>query len=214
MTTFDMNIVPNAITIRSQDNTAVFNSPLIASAQTLDRGGQKWGINLTFTNLRDDNRAELMGIIMALRGRANRLRVNVHDNPKRGAYGGTPLVDGASETGSTMAVKGCSNNITNWIRRGDYFSVIVNSEHELKMCTADASSNGSGQIAALAFEPRLRDSPDDSAIITVDDGVIGFPRGIYILASSGQGWTSKPGKGSKLSDISMGLIEDVFATQS
>lgn len=214
MTIFDMNIVPNAVSIRSLDNTAVFNSPLIASAQTIDRGGLKWGMNLTFTNLQNDDRAELLGIILALRGRANRIRVNVHDNPKRGLYGGTPLIDGAAQTGSSVAVKGCSNNITNWIRRGDYFSVIVNGDHELKMCTEDADSNGSGLIAALKFEPRLRDSPADSAIITVDDGVIGFPRGIYILATSGQGWTSKPGKGSKLSDVSMGLVEDVFATQS
>lgn len=213
MTVFDMNIVPNAVTIRSQDNTALFSSPLIASAQTLDRGGQKWSMQLTFTNLRADNRGELLGIILALRGRANRLRINVHDNPKRGAYGGTPLADGASQTGSTLAVKGCSNNITNWIRRGDYFSVIVNGDHELKMCTEDASSNGSGQIAVLKFEPRLRAAPADSAIITVDDGVIGFPRGIYILASSGQGWTSKPGKASQLSDVSLGVLEDVFATQ-
>jgi hypothetical protein len=208
-----MNIVPNAVSIRSQDNTALFTSPLIASAQTLDRGGQKWSMQLTFTNLRTDNRAELLGIIVALRGRANRLRINVHDNPKRGLYGGTPLVDGASQTGSSINVKGCSNNITGWIKRGDYFSVIVNGDHELKMCTEDASSNGTGLITGLKFEPRLRAAPLNDAIITVDDGVIGFPRGIYLLAGSGQGWTTKPGKVSQLSDVSLGVVEDVFATQ-
>lgn len=208
-----MNIVPNAVTIRSQDNTAVFTSPLIASAQTLDRGGQKWSMQLTFTNLQLDNRAEILGIILALRGRANRLRINVHDNPKRGLYGGTPLVDGAGQTLSTLNLKGASINITNWIRRGDYFSVIVNGDHELKMCTEDASSDGTGLITGLKFEPRLRAAPLDDAVITVDDGVLGFPRGIYILSSSGQGWTSKPGKASQLSDVSLGVIEDVFATQ-
>ncbi len=208
-----MNIVPNATSIKSQDNTAVFTSPLIASAQTLDRGGQKWSMQLTFTNLRLDDRAEILGIIFALRGRENRLRINVHDNPKRGLYGGTPLVDGAGQTLSTLNVKGCSNNITNWIRRGDYFSVIVNGDHELKMCTEDASSNGTGLITGLKFEPRLRAAPLDSAVITVDDGVLGFPRGLYMLASSGQGWTSKPGKEGQLSDVSLGVIEDVFATQ-
>jgi hypothetical protein len=210
---FDMNIVPNAITVRSQDNTALFTSPLIGSAQTLDRGGHKWRMQLTFTNLQTDERAELMGIIMALRGRANRLRVNVHDNPKRGAYGGTPLVFGGGQTGSTLNIDGCSTGITNWIRRGDYFSVIVNGDHELKMCTEDANSDGGGAITGLKFEPRLKDTPLDNAIITVDDGVIGFPRGIFLLESSGQGWTSKPGKASQLSDVSLALVEDVFATQ-
>jgi len=214
VTTFDVITVPNAIGVIPQANTGLFNSPLIASAQTIDRGGQKWKMTLTFTNLQTDDRAELMGIITGARGRANRLRVIVHDNPKRGLYGGTPLVDGASQTGSTINVKGCSNSITNWIRRGDYFSILVGTEHELKMCTADASSSGSGTITALAFEPRLRASPANSAAIFVEDGVLGAPRGIFALVSDGQGWTSKPGKASQLSDISLGILEDVFATQS
>ena len=213
MTIFDVITVPNAISVVPQANTASFPSPLIASAQTLDRGGQKWKMTLSFTNLQSDDRGELMGIITGLRGRANRLRVVVHDNPKRGLYGGTPQVDGASQTGSTIDVKGCSINITNWIRRGDYFSILVGAEHELKMCTADASSNGSGLITALAFEPRLRAAPANSAAIFFEAGVLSGPRGILLLVSDGQGWTSKPGKASQLSDISLAVIEDVFATQ-
>lgn len=213
MTIFDVIVVPNAVSVVPQANTAIFASPLIASAQTLDRGGQKWKMTLTFSNLQTDDRGELLGIITGLRGMANRLRVLVFDNPKRGLYGGTPQVDGASQTGSSIDVKGCSNNITNWIRRGDYFSILVGTEHELKMCTADASSNGSGLITGLAFEPRLRASPANSAAIFVEDGVLSVPRGIFVLSSSGQGWTSKPGKASLLSDISLGLVEDVFITQ-
>ena len=213
MTTIDLTTTPNLVSVSAASNTALFPSPLIASAQTLDRGGQKWRTILTYTNLRLADRGDLLGIIMALRGQANRLRVPVFDNPKRGAYGGTPLVNGASQTGSTLNIDGCSNNITHWIRRGDYFSVTVNGEQELHMCTADDDSNGSGQIAGLAFEPRLRASPLNNAVIRVEDGSLPVPAGVYVLENQIQGWTSKPGKGSQLSDISLALLEDVFATQ-
>jgi hypothetical protein len=49
-----------------------------------------------------------------------------------------------------------------WLRAGDYFSV----NGELKRLTEDASTNGSGE-ATLTFEPFLRNSPVDNAVVTV-----------------------------------------------
>ncbi len=211
MTIFDLSTVPTVVQIQLLANTALFPSPLIASAQTLDRGGLKWRYVATYSNLQNDDRADLMGLIASLRGQANRVRMLVYDNPIRGGYGGTPLVVGASQTGSSLNIDGVSNK-TNWIRKGDYFSVDVNGEHELKMCTADATS--SGGAVTVAFEPRLRDSPANNAVIYVEDGVLSVPRGIFVLASSVTGWTSKPHTTKQLSDFQLTLVEDVFATQS
>ncbi len=206
---------PTTVDLKIISNTALFASPLIASAQTLQRGGGKWSYILNFANKSGDIRADLQGLIAFADGQENRFRVPVHDNPKRGAYGGTPLVDGASQTGNVLAIDGCSNNITNWIRRGDYFSVVVNGEHELKKCTQDNDSNGTGQIATLEFEPELRDSPLNNAVIFVEDGVLSKPEGIFLFQGSVNGWSSRPFQTtSELSQIVIGLVEDVFATQS
>ena len=213
MTVIDLAQVPNSVVVDIVGNTGLFPSPLIASAQTIDRGGLKWMFTYTWTALRNNSRADLMGTVVALRSQENRLRVPVYDNPKQGAYGGTPLVDGASQTGSSIDIKGCDNNVTNWIRKGDYISFIVNAEPELKMCTADASSDGSGLISGLSFEPRLRDSPADSAVIYVEDGVLSKPKGIFLLANPKQAWSSRPGEPSKVTSITLQMIEDVFATQ-
>lgn len=212
MTVFDLSQVPNSTQVTLRGNTGLFPSPLVASAQTIDRGGLKWSLVYNFSALRNADRADLMGTLAALRAQANRLRVPVYDNPNRGAYGGTPLVAGASQTGSSLDIDGCSNSITNWIRKGDYFSVIVNGEPELKMATADASSDGAGAIT-IAFEPRLRASPDNNAVIYVDDGVLSRPKGIFVLESSDVGWASRPGYPSKIGSVTLQLIEDVFATQ-
>lgn len=211
MAIFDLTQVPSTLAMQLIGNTGLFPSPLIASAQTLDRGGLKWQATYNYSNISFAKRATLMGLLASLRAQANRLRVPVYDNPKRGAYGGTPLVVGASQTGSSIDLDGVSNT-SNWIRAGDYLSIVVNSEHELKMCTADA--NSSGGAVTVAFEPRLRASPLNNAIVHVGDGSLPAPEGIFLLANSNIGWNSRPfQQGSELSQIILTLIEDVFATQ-
>jgi hypothetical protein len=201
---------PTTVRLELVGNAGVFPSPLIASAQTLDRGGLKWQYTLNRNNLQDADRGPVMGLIASLRSQANRLRIEVFDNPKRGGYGGTPLVAGASQTGSVLNVDGVTNK-TNWIRAGDYFSVDVGGDHELKMCTADA--NSSGGAVTINFEPRLRASPANNAAIFVEDGVLSVPEGIFMLANSTTGWSSKPHQSGQLADVQLVLIEDVFATQ-
>ncbi len=214
MTIFNLTQSPSVVAMELAANTAIFASGLLGSVQTLDRGGMKWLATYTYSNISGTKRRELLGLIASLRGQVNRLRVPVHDNPKGGAYGGTPLVDGAAQTGSVIAIKGCSNNITNWIRAGDYFSIVVNGEHELKMCIQDNSSDGGGLIATLEFEPRLRASPADSAVIFVEDGVLAKPEGIFYMTNSNKGWSSRPFQTtSELSSLGLNMTEDVFATQ-
>lgn len=210
MATFDLSIVPTRVDMKLSGNTGLYPSGLIASAQTVDRQGDKWKARYTFNNLHTTNRAQMLGLIASLRGQSNRIRLPVHDNPKGGTYGGTPLVDGASQSGYSLLVKG-AGTVTDWIKFGDYFSVIVNGEPELKMATADASSSA-GAIT-LNFVPKLRASPADSAAIYVEDGVLSKPKGIFLLASGEAGWSSTAWINGQLSSVSLDLIEDVFATQ-
>lgn len=213
MATYDLPASPTTVSLNLRGNTGLFPSPLVKSAQTLDRGGAHWEAVYNFTNISKDNRALMMGLIAKLRGQVNRVRLPVYDNPRRGAYGGTPLVDGASQTGNSINLKGLSNNITNWIREGDYFSVNVNGEHELKMATADASSDGTGLIT-ISFEPSLRASPANDAVVFVQDGVLSRPQGVFVLSDDVAGWSSQPFQStSELSQIVLECLEDVFITQ-
>lgn len=214
MTIYDLTLTPNEVSSGFLSNTAVSGSWATGAAQTVARGGQRWRLGYTYRSLTGSDRAEMIALLAEMDGQANRLRVPVYDNPARGAYGGTPLVDGGSQTGSTINVKGCSLNITNWIRRGDMFSVIVNGEPELKLCTADASSDGSGDISALTFRPPLRAAPSDGAAIYVNDNVLSVPKGIFIIDAKENSWRSAPNLGGSISDFSLEMVEDVFATQT
>jgi hypothetical protein len=171
-------------------------SPLTGTIQTVDRGGERWVITLQFQNLNGDNRGELQGFLAKLNGQQHRFTLPNHAEPQRGAFGGTPLVAGGSQTGVSLDIDGCSATITNWMRAGDWFSV----NGELKMSTADVNSDGGG-LATLSFTPRLRSSPADNAAITTSLGT-----GTFILADNGVSWSNSPGG---FSDLSITAIEDI-----
>lgn len=85
-----------------------------------------------------------------------------------GAGGGTPLVNGASQTGSSLITDGWSNSITNVARAGDV--IRVDGLSPLLRITADANSDGSGN-ATLSISPPIPagSSPANNAAITRAD---------------------------------------------
>ena len=214
MATYDFPplVFPSSSRMQLEGNTGLSPSPLIASAQTIDRGGLKWILQMEFANKHGERRGELMSLIAKLRGQANRVRIKVPDDPALGDLRGTPLVNGASQTGNALVIDGCQASVV-WIKEGTYFSVEVNGEHELKMATADASTNGSGQTT-LTFEPRLRASPANNAPIFVRNATVEDPEGVFVMAEPSAGWDSRPFRSSSpLSHFTLVFVEDVFATQ-
>jgi len=102
----------------------------------------------------------------------------------RGSLGGTPLVNGAGQTGNTLAIDGASLSVTNWIRKGDYFQLGTGTSARLYMITEDANSNGSGEVT-LTFQPALRSSPADNQAVTITGA-----KGLMRLASNTAEWSS------------------------
>lgn len=104
-----------------------------------------------------------------------------------GTQGGTPLVDGATQTGATLVTKGWSNSITNVVRAGDTFQiagvyavnpVTKDSTNRLQqfVVTAAANSGASTGPATISISPSIvtsgtlqtvTASPADNAAITV-----------------------------------------------
>lgn len=88
-----------------------------------------------------------------------------------GAGGGTPLVNGAGQTGISLLTDGWSINITNVVRAGDVIRIAGLSP--LYLITADANSSGIGQ-GTLSVSPPivLGSSPGDNAPITRTGNVL------------------------------------------
>ena len=143
-------------------NTQIFESPLSGDVQRLALPGARWVAEYTFRQTTAAEVGALQSFLVQLQGRANTF--NGYDPDRTTVLGtgnGTPLVKGASQTGRSLTTDGWANSET-VLKAGDYFSV----NGELKIVTADVTSDGSGN-ATIAFEPALRASPADNAAIDI-----------------------------------------------
>lgn len=109
------------------------------------------------------------------------------------------LVNGASQTGSSLWIDALPNSTNGLLKAGDLVAVYT-SGWEMKRLTADLNSNASGQ-GQLVFEPPLRSSPADNAPVAIHR-----PLARFLLAEEEVGWGSRPGV---LSDFSLSFVEDI-----
>ena len=165
MTAFDMPDIPiKRSRFGLRFNTAQFESPLSGDVQRLELAGARWFAEYTFRQTTAAEVGALQAFLVKLRGRANTF--NGYDPDRTtplGTASGTPLVNGADQTGGSLITDGWANSQV-VLKQGDYFSV----NSELKMVTADVTSDGSGN-ATITFEPVLRTSPADNAAITLSN---------------------------------------------
>lgn len=191
------SITPSSMSWELISNAQQFVG-ISGAIQVAQRAGQRWTATMEFATLSNNDRAVLQAFVAQVLGLADNFTLSPFDYEARGAFGGTPLVAGAGQTGNSLNIDGCSNSITNWIRAGDFFQV----GNELKMAVADASSNGSGAIT-ISFVPELRAAPADNAAITTTN-----PTGVFRFAQPRMGWSSRP---PIISSMTIECIEDVLA---
>lgn len=159
----NVNFISSQFNLRF--NTQLFESPLSQQIQRSVLDGPKWVAQYTLPHMKRETAAEWQAFFMKLQGM--KVTFNAYDpegKTPRGVATGTPLVKGASQTGTSLDTDGWTSGVTGILKKGDYFSV----GGELKIITDDINSDGSGN-ATLTFQPALRNSPSDNAAITVTD---------------------------------------------
>lgn len=160
-------------------NTALYQSPLSKTEQNLERAGALWAATFQLPVMAADAASLWTAFFLSLRGRVGTF--NAHDPGRtspRGIGTGTPLVNGASQTGHSLITDGWTTGQTNIMRAGDpievggYYYLVVE----------DENSDGGGN-ATLEIEPKLRTSPSNGAAITVTN-----PKVKMRLTSDNIGW--------------------------
>lgn len=171
--------MPSGMTFGLRTNALDFASPLTGVVQSVAMPGARWIATLQWAALRRTDADLLQALMVQMRGRTNRLVMwNVVRPTVRGVGGGSPLVNGAGQTGSTINIDGLPVNTNGIYIAGDFLGI----GSELKMVTATVNSNGSGQ-AAVSFEPPLRAAPaDNSAIVTTQ------PTAKFMLMNNEVSW--------------------------
>lgn len=125
--------------------------------------GQAWRVSGSLPLMARATAEEYMSFVFKLKGRFGTFNFPLPSSisESRGSWGGTVLVDGGSQTGDTLNIKGLTPSTTNIIRKGDYFNLGSGSSLRLYKVLDDVSSDGSGN-ATLTIWPNLRSSPNDN----------------------------------------------------
>lgn len=146
-----------------QSSVAQVTSGFTLQTQVQDWGGRRWAYDIALSPTADGDGRALSAFFDALGGSAGTFLFA--DPSISQSVGGTPLVNGASQTGSTLAVDGLTPSVIAF-RAGDFFSLGSGASTRLYRVIANATANGSGQ-ASLSIVPPLRSSPADNAPLEV-----------------------------------------------
>ena len=158
---------PTVVSFSLIPNTQKFESPLNRTTQTLELPGARWAAKMEYKNRSEADGRVLKAFLASLRGMSGRFYLSDLSHPTpSGTALGTPLVKGAGQTGTSLNIDGCTINQTAFLKAGDYFGV----NGELKIVTATVPTDGSGN-ATIPFEPPIRTSPADNAVITLTNPV-------------------------------------------
>lgn len=99
---------------------------------------------------------------------------------------GTPVVDGAGQTGSAVDLRGLPVSATGYLLAGDYLQIGSAATARLHMALEDVDSDGGG-LATATIWPSLRSSPADGAGVVVSGA-----EGVFALTTGAPGWSERP----------------------
>jgi len=172
------------VTLRAVNQTAMSMSPFTYKQQIYNHSGQRWEAECQVPPIKRDDAEEWIAWLLSLNGRAGTfLMGDPLGGTARGTLGGSPVVNGADQVGGSLSIDGCSNNITNWLKAGDYLQLGSGSTATLHKELQNVNTTGSGQ-ASLDLWPYMRTAPVDGSIVITSNAV-----GRFRLNSGEQDWT-------------------------
>lgn len=174
-----------SVELRATNAVAYGRSPFTFGGQVFAYSGQMWQADVTLPPMKRADAEQWIAWLISLRGQYGTfLMGDPLGGTPRGVATGTPLVNGAGQTGGSLVLDGATINVTGWLKAGDYIQLGSSTTARLHKVLADASSDGSGNVT-LDLWPHIRTAPDDNAAITVSNA-----QGLFRLASSEMSWSA------------------------
>lgn len=176
--------LPNITSYESARMTAqsvvgVSRSPFTGAQQVQKHQGQWWTFEGKLIPLSRANAEAWVAFFLSLNGMQGTFLLGdpLATSP-RGLGSGTPLVNGASQTGNSLITDGWTASQTGILKAGDYFQLGTGTSSKLYKVLADANSDGSGN-ATFDIWPSINTAvADDTAIVTSS------PVGLFRLSTN------------------------------
>lgn len=186
----------------ARDSVGVSSSPFTFSQQVFRHQGQIWEADITLPPMKRDDAEYWASFMLRLRGQYGTFLLGDPNaaTPRGSASStpGTPVVNGASQTGDNLNVDGLPASVNGYLKAGDYIQLGSGASARLHKVLEDVNSDGSGE-ATLNIWPALRTSPADDATVTVSNA-----KGVFRLTSNENTWNISE---NSIYGITFGAVE-------
>ena len=167
------------INIRARNVVGVSASPFTGQQQVYKHQGQWWEAEVSLPPMKRADAEQAVAFLLKMSGQYGTFLLGDKSSiAPRGVGTGTPLVNGASQTGDELITDGWTTSTTGILKAGDWIQLGSGSTTRLHKVLDDVSSDGSGNATINIF-PSLRSSPADDAVITVNN-----TQGLWRLAGN------------------------------
>jgi len=175
------------VSLRAVNAVGISESPFTFKQQVVQHTGQRWEAEISVAPMIRSDAEQWVAFLVSLKGVLGTFLLG--DPNGATAQGtcslspGTPLVNGADQTGDSLTIDGAPASITGYLKAGDYIQLGGGSSATLHKVLKDVTTNGSGQ-ATLDLWPHIRTAPDNDATVTVGDC-----KGVFRLSANQTDWS-------------------------
>ena len=171
------------IRITANNVVGLSQSPFTSKQQVYKFTGQFWEAEISLPPMKRADAEYWISFLLKLNGSYGTFLLgDPNGATARGVATGTPLVNGASQTGSELITDGWTTSTTGILKAGDYIQLGSGSSAKLHKVLDDVNSDSNGN-ATLTLWPDLRSAPADNAAITVSGA-----KGLFRLSTNQQDW--------------------------
>jgi len=184
--TFPTHTGVSSVNLIARNVIGQTSSPFTLATQTHQFQGARWEADITLPLMKRSDAEVWIAFFMKLYGSVGSFLLGDPNGatPRGSASSaaGTPVVNGASQTGNDLNIDGLPASATGYLKAGDYIQIGSGAAARLYKVLDDVNSNASGQ-ATLTIWPDLRSAPADGASIVVSSA-----KGLFQLSTPVTDW--------------------------
>lgn len=162
--------VPASLRWRLERPDVTMESPVGLTAQRQDRPGARWMLSVQLPTLKGAEAAAMRLFLQRASSSSVWFQAPDWSYERQSTPNGTPRVDGASQEGASIDLKGFTPSQVGAVRAGDRLGLTTG---QVVTVLADANASGAGKLTAT-IDPPLRASPANDSLVYIDEPLCVF----------------------------------------
>lgn len=156
---------PKPVNTQWRHDTVVGSSTSVFTRHTytVEHPGSQWFVSASYPPMTKTQAREWLAFLLKMKGKKGScLFIDYDFNEPGGSISGSPVVNGASQTGNAVNLSGLAVSGSNLLIAGDQISF---AGYDYMHRVVDPLSSDAGGLGQVVFEPALKASPANGAAV-------------------------------------------------